>query len=396
MMKRIVVLGAGFGGLFTVRNLCKYSEDFQITLINRDNNFVFTPLLHEVATAGIRENNAVYPLKENLTDERIKIVAAEIEKADLKKKIIKTSKGDFKYDYLIIALGSKTNLNVPGLKEYCFELKTIEHAKQIRKAVFDEFKKSSKKISFAVIGAGPTGVELAAEMRELGDLLIEKRFKNLNKKDFSVILLQRGSSMLPQLPERLVRKVEAELKRLNVDLRYNCKVEKVTKNGIYVNGKLIPCSIKIAAVGVKANRIKTVPEIYTADGILVRKDLRVEGFNNVFALGDVALHKDNGEFTPRLAQAAVQEAKYVAKNIISLIRKDKTEDFKFKMQGFLLSVGQNYAVAEIKPFFLSGFFAWWLWRTIYLSKVVGLRNKLYLAYDWTIGLFRRRFVNNGK
>jgi len=395
-MKRIVVLGGGFGGLFTVINLCKYSEDFQITLINRDNNFIFTPLLHEVATAGIRENNAIYPLKESLTDKRIKIVAAEIEKADLKKKVVKTSKGNFKYDYLVIALGSKTNLNVPGLKEYCLELKTIKHAREIRKAVFDEFKKGDKKISFAVIGAGPTGVELAAEMRELGDLLIEKRFKNLNKKDFSVMLLQRGSSMLPQLPKNLVSKVEDELKRLNVDLRYNCDVEKVTKNGIYVNKKLIPCSIKIAAVGVKASKIKTVPEIYEENGIPVRKDLRVEEFKNIFALGDVALHKDNGEYTPKLAQAAVQEAKYVAKNIINLIRKDKTEDFKFKMQGFLLSVGQNYAVAEIKPFFLSGFFAWLLWRTIYLSKVVGLKNKIYLAYDWTIGLFRRRFVNNGE
>lgn len=395
-MKRIVVLGAGFGGLFTVRNLCKYSDDFQITLINRDNNFTFTPLLHEVATAGMRVSNAVYPLKENLTDKRIKIVAAEIEKADLKNRIVKTSKGNFKYDYLIIALGSRTNFNIPGLKEYCFELKTIEHAKQIRKAVFEEFQKENKKITVVVIGAGPTGVELAAELRELGDLLIEKRFKNLNKKDFSVILLQRGSSMLPQLPVNLVRKVEAELKRLNVDLRYNCDVEKVNKNGIYVNGKLVPCLIKVAAVGVKANRIKTLPEIYTSDGIPVRKDLRIERFNNVFALGDVALHKDNGAFTPRLAQAAVQEAKYVARNIIALIRKEKTEEFNFKVQGFLMSVGQNYAVAQIKPLYLSGFFAWWLWRTIYWSKIVGLRNKVYLVYDWTIGLFRRRFVNNGE
>src|SRR5574342_530085 len=101
-MKKIVVLGAGFGGLFSVINLCKYSDDFQITLINRDNNFTFTPLLHEVATAGIRVSNAIYPLKENLEDERVKIVAAEIEKADLKKKIIETSKGNFKYDYLVI------------------------------------------------------------------------------------------------------------------------------------------------------------------------------------------------------------------------------------------------------------------------------------------------------
>ncbi|MDP4012304.1 MAG: NAD(P)/FAD-dependent oxidoreductase [Candidatus Nanoarchaeia archaeon] len=403
-MIKVVILGGGFGGFYTVRSLCKYKSELEITLIDRDNYFTFTPLLHEVATAGIRENNVVYKLKEHLNNGRVKTVKAEIKNVDLKKKTVKTSEGNYDYDYLVIALGAKTNYyDIPGLEDYAYPLKTIQDAHTIRKAVVEAFKKANKTknlkerkklLTFVVVGAGATGIELVAELREFGDLLIERQFKNLNKKDFRVIILQKSAHMVHELPSGLVSKVENKLKKMSVELRYNSPVKKVTKEGVYVDGEFIPCNVKIAATGVEANVVKTTPNIYHGkNGIPVKRTLQINKFRNVFALGDIAIHENkNGEITPKLAQVATREAKIVANNIINSIYGNFLEEFEFRSQGFLLSVGQRFAVAEIFGIFLKGFIAWWLWRTVYLMKIVGLKNKLYLAYDWTIGLFRKRFV----
>jgi len=403
-MTKIVILGGGFAGLYTILDLCKAKERFEIVLIDRDNYFTFTPLLHEVATAGIRRNNAIYLLKEHLDTGRVRIVRGEIKSADLKKQVVKTSAGNFDYDYLVVGLGSRTHFfGIPGLRENTMPLKTIHDAEEIRRAVIEQFKKANKSddpkererlLTFVVIGAGSTGVELAAELKEFGDLLCVRQYHKICEHEFRVIILQRSHHMVRQLTPKLVNSVEKRLKKLGVELKYRMEVEKAGKDYLIASGQKIPCSIKIAATGVKANVIKTTPQIYDGEkGIPVHSNLLVHNFENVFALGDVALHENkNGEFSPRLAQVASRQGKVVAGNIIALVRGKPLKDYEFVDMGFLLSVGQKYAVAKVFGLFFRGFFAWWLWRTIYLLKVVGLKNKLYLAWDWTVGLFRKRFV----
>lgn len=196
------------------------------------------------------------------------------------------------------------------------------------------------------------------------------------------------------LPEDCIDKVLKRFKKLNIDLRFNSKVDKLTKDGIYVNNNFIPAKIKICTTGVEPNFINLIPNIFDK-GIKVNSKLQVNNYENVFCIGDMAIHiNPEGKRTPMLAQAAVQQANIVAKNIFNLINNNELIDFQFKKLGFLLSLGQKFAVAEVLNKHFKGFFAWWLWRTIYLSKVVGLKNKLMLAYDWTIGLFRKRYIKN--
>lgn len=368
-----------------------------VTLVNETPYFTFTPLLHEVATGGVREDNVIYNLSSLCRGNSFSFLNAKVKDVDFRKKVVNTTKGKISYDFLVIALGSETNYrDVIGAEEYCYPLKSFKDAVMIRDRVIDVVNNAlhssdsvkQEMLTFVVTGAGPTGVEFAAELREFLYEL-EKHHPSISGKT-RVIILQRGTDFLPQLRADCREEVIKRLKELDIDLRFNSEATKVTARGVYVGNEFISALTVVWTSGVKPRKIKTRPVIKE---FIANETLFLNEYNSVFVIGDVASIVDaNSKKVPMLAQAAVQQAKVVAQNILRKINGAKPRHFAFKQNGFLLSVGEKFAVAEIGVFHLKGFFAWWIYRTIYLIKTVGLINKIRLAWDWTIGLFRPRYV----
>lgn len=384
-MKHIVILGGGFGGVYTLKHLLQFArqrQDIEVTLVNKTNYFLFTPMLHEVATGGLTKQTVAEPIKDVFNEENVKIITAEAKTIDFPKKQIATTKGAINYDYLVIAIGSETNYyGIPGAKENSLALKTIEHAELIRNKILESIEKGD--LSCAIIGAGPTGIELAGEMAQF--------VRHAKAKDFKIYLIQRGDKIMPTINDEYCRqRTMAELKKKGVTVMLNSNVTKVEKDGIEIDGnKKLKTGTVVWTSGIKPREIETKPKTIDEKGFFqVDNHLQVKGVKDVFAIGDCALAYNEGENkpVPQLAQSAIKQAKAAAENIIAIIDGKPLQKFNFTMSGFLVSVGQWFAVAEIKGIKFKGRFAWWLWRTIYLTKILGLRNKARVAMEWTVNL----------
>jgi len=408
MRKKILILGGGFGGVYTAHYLLKLLklEEAEITLVSKNNFFLFVPMLHEVATGNIRVHNVVHPIREILRGKNFKFFKSTINEIDLNKKKVKTTVGDFDYDYLVVSLGSQTNYyGMPG-SENCLTLKGLHDAYHIRNHVIDMFeqafttrdkKEQEKLLTFVVVGGGPTGVELVAE---LADWI----FKNFKKEyedclDYSKVhlkLLNPGDKVLKGVNEHLRDFTMKTLKKKGVDLVMGAKAKAVGKDFVEYdhNGKKkkLPASTIIWTAGVRPIDIE-VKGVERERGIFpVDSCLRVEGFDNVYALGDMAgyINPKTGNRPPPTAQLAHKASKVVARNIAAAVKGKEQKPFIYKSGGFLASLGKGQAIAHVNGLKFHGFFAWWLWRTIYLSKLIGFENKLRVAIDWTFDLFFTR------
>jgi len=405
-MKNIVIIGGGFGGTYTAKYLLDYFKNdsrVKITLISKDNFFTFTPMLHEVATGGLNRHNVVIPIRSVLKGNNFEFQKCEVDLIDFSKRKIITKKFDMNYDILIITTGSTTNFhNIPGAEKYCLTLKSLKDAALIRDKIIDALELASKAnnleerkklMTFAVIGAGPTGVELSAEMAEYICQMLHDNYKNLGKSAF-IYLVQKGPKIIPMAHEKCIEEAKKELERKGIKILLNSEVTKVSEDNFEINNKQkIMSSTIIFTSGIKPVPIKSNPKITLPSGhYSVDQFLQVKNLKNVYALGDCTLffNPNSKKPLPALAQVTTKEAKAVAKNIYRLINGKQQKLVKINLSGFLVSVGQKFAVAEIGPFKFKGFFAWWLWRTIYLFKMLGTANKFRIAFEWTINLFAKR------
>lgn len=409
---RIVIVGGGFGGVYTLKYLHKYlcgRKDVHITLISENNYFIFTPLLHEVATGGLNDENAIESIRNELDCCISDFYLGRAESVSIEKKEIKAGDRIFKYDYLVLALGSKTNyFDIKGAKEYSFTLKTISDATKIKNRIIEKLEKASttkdveerkKILTFAVVGGGPTGVELSAEIHEL----IVDEFSAYYAKDLiscvSVLLLQKADKLMPQFSERIQEYSLKYLKKKGVKVMLNTSVSEVCEDCFYLEDRTkIDTETVVWVAGVKPVHIDIEgSEIVREkdERLCVDKYLYLENQKNIFAIGDMACFRDkeNAPPLPGLAQVAKAEAKSVATNLYRLIQGKSEKVFSYKHKGVLISLGQWMAVAEIGGFFFSGRFAWWLWRTIYLSKLLSFRKKIQVAVDWTLDLFYPRDIS---
>ncbi len=403
-MKRIVIIGGGFGGIFTAKHLLrkiKNDTTIEVYLLNKTNYFLFSPMLHEVATGGLNRQHIVQPIREILNQHNFHFVRCLVTSINTNEKTVNTDCGAFTYDILVIATGSEVNYyNVQNAAAYTIPLKTLQDSVAIRDRVIDALElaaasKSSKDkqkyLTFVVVGGGPTGVELAGELSEFLQQSLQENYSHLEAKDIHVYLIQRGDTILPFLRKKSREKAVATLTKKRVTVLTNSPVTKVSKESIEINThKMISAYTLLWTPGVKPIVIPLIPNRRTKEGFLpVDTFLHVKGLTDVYALGDAALFMNEGEITPvpALAQTAVAQAPILARNIIHSLRNEPEELFFFKKQGLLVSIGQKFAVGEIGQFSIQGFFAWWLWRTIYLTKLVGWSNKLKVAWDWTLNLF---------
>lgn len=396
---KIVIIGGGFGGVYSAINLIKKFDgnEIEITLINKNNYFLFTPLLHEVATGALTPDSIVEPIREVFRNFPINFVEDTVLEIKKDKKEIITKKGQLSYDYLVIAPGAETNyMNVPGASEYTFTLKNLQYAISIRNHVLGiceiaNEKKDKSLLNFTVIGAGATGVELVSELVEYIQHTMCNYYRDsgFKEEDIIVNLVSASAEIIPQFPVKMREVALKELKKKNVTVYLNTKVVKIEPKKIYIDGdKTIDTNTIIWVAGVK-------PSANSILGITVGEKGRIDADEYLKSIQDESIYclGDSSGTLPMLAQIAVQQAKIVALNIYNSTHKLPLKKFTFTQKGLLISLGQWYAAGNFFGMTFSGKIMWWVWRTVYLFNFLSWRKRFEIAIEWTIDLFYPRDIS---
>ena len=405
--QRIVVLGGGFGGVYAAIHLEKFlarQSGVEICLVSHDNFFLFTPMLHEIAASDLEITNIVNPLRKLLR--KVEVLVGDVNQIDLPNKRVLISHGyrnhslQIDYDHLVIALGSVTNFyNIPGLADLAVPMKSLGDAIQLRTQIIRHLEEANSEcdpadrqslLTFVVAGGGFAGVETVAA---LNDFVREALpfYPNLTEDMLRVILVHSGSVILPELGESLGRHTQKVLTRRGVEIRLNTRVRSVTETEVCLahNAPIPSCNLVWTAGTVPSPIVSSLPCLKERGRIVVNQFLRVPDWPDVWAVGDCAFVPDirnPGKSHPPTAQHAIREGKIVAQNIAAAFLGRPPKSFSFRTIGLLASIGRRTGVARIFGFNFSGFFAWWIWRTIYLSKLPGLDKKVRVAFDWTLDL----------
>ncbi len=407
-MKRVVIVGGGFAGLHLVRRLEGHlrASEAQITMLDRNNFHLFTPLLYQVATGELPPHAVAYPLRVPLAGDRF--VRAEVEAIDLDAKVVRSSEGEFPYDIVVIAPGSVTNdYGIPGVKEHTLTVKWLADGRALRHRILSVFEEAGAEhdpqkrrelLSFAIVGAGPVGVELAASMRDLMDHTLRGIYPTIDfDREPHITLVDGADRVLPQMNPKLSGIAARRLKKLGVEIRLGTLVASVTADGLHTrDGRSLRAKTVVWAGGVKVNPLLTplaLPK--SKDGrLVVDKYLRAGGRDDVLSFGDAAAFDFQGKLLPMLAQVAVLQAPAAAKNLIHLIRDEPLEPYRYHRKGDLVALGRTSAAAEFDrpPVVLSGILAWTVWRVNYLLQLVGVRNRGTLLVEWILSYFSRRIV----
>src|SRR2546430_4812174 len=405
--KRIVVLGGGFGGVYAAIHLEKLlvrDRAVEICLVSRDNFFLFTPMLHEIAASDLEITNIVNPLRELL--HKVEVLVGDVTEIDLPNKRMLISRGyrndsqQVDYDHLVIALGSITNFyNLPGFSELALAMKSLPDAIRLRAQIIRHLEEANSEcnptnrqslLTFVVAGGGFAGVETVAA---LNDFVREALpfYPNLCEDMLRVMLVHSGSAILPELGESLGSYAEKVLARRGVEICLKTRVKSLTESKVLLtDGVSIPSRTLVWTAGtVPSPIISSLPCAKERGRLLVNQFLGVPDWPNVWAVGDCAFVPDirnPGKSHPPTAQHAIREGKVVAQNIAAVLSGRPLKLFVFRTIGLLASIGRRMGVARIFGFNFSGFFAWWMWRTVYLSKLPGLDKKVRVAFDWTLDL----------
>lgn len=403
---RILVLGGGFGGLYAAleleRGLAR-EADIEVTLVNRENYTVFTPMLHEVAASDLDLTNIVNPIRKLLR--RVSFFAGDVESIDLERKVVTVSHGldrhehEMPYDHVVLALGSVTNFqNVPGLREHALTMKSLGDAITLRNRLIAHLEEADTEccsliheplLTFVVGGGGFAGVETIAGMNDfLRDAL--PYFPRLTEKHIRVVLVHSGSVILPELGEKLGLYTQRKLAERGVEIRTNARVTAVDGDTITLSdGATIRGRTLVWTAGTAPSPIlQALPCVKEKGRLVVSEHLELPDWPGVWALGDCAviMNRRTGKPHPPTAQHALREGKVVARNIAASVRGGRRSAFDFATIGQLAAIGRRTGVAQILGVNFSGFIAWWMWRTIYLSKLPRLEKKVRVMLDWTLDL----------
>src|SRR5436190_3544062 len=405
--KRIVILGGGFGGVYAAIHLEKLlarQSAVEISLVSRDNFFLFTPMLHEIAASDLEITNIVNPLRKLL--HKVEVLVGAVDEIDLPNKRVMVSRGyrndsqQVHYDHLVIALGSITNFyDLRGFSELALTMKSLPDAIRLRAQIIRHLEEANSEcnstdrqslLTFVVAGGGFAGVETVAA---LNDFVREALpfYPNLCEDMLRVMLVHSGPVILPELGESLGRYTQKVLVRRDVEVRLNTRVKSMTEDRVFlVDGVAIPsCTLVWTAGTVPNPLILSLPCANERGRIRVNEFLQVPDWPDVWGVGDCAFVPDirnPGKSHPPTAQHAIREGKIVAQNIAAALWGRRLKPFSFRTIGLLASIGRRMGVARIFGFNFSGFFAWWLWRTVYLSKLPGLDKKIRVSFDWTLDL----------
>ena len=405
--KKIVILGGGFGGLYTARELEKKlgaDPDVEITLVNRENFFLFTPMLHEVAASDLDPADILNPIRKLL--KRARIFVGNVEAIDLDSKKVKVSHGEgqhpheLAYDQLVIALGSVSNFfSLPGVKEHALTMKSLNDAVSLRSRLIEQLDEADFEccpamrdwlMTIVVAGGGFAGVETVAGVN---DFLREavKYYRNLKEEMIRVVLIEHGPAVLPELDVSLGVYAAEKLSRRGVEIRLQTAVTSMSERAVTLSdGRSINTRTLIWTAGTAPNPLLAALACPKEKGkLIVDENLEIPGRRGVWALGDCAAIRDrqSGKLYPPTAQHALRQGKVVAHNVIAAVRGAAKKPFVFSTIGQLAAIGRRTGVAHILGVNFSGYIAWWMWRTIYLCKLPRLEKKVRVALGWSLDLF---------
>lgn len=396
-LPRVVVVGGGFAGLALARNLIK--QDVQMVLLDRHNYHTFQPLLYQVSTSGLEPDSIAYPLRKiTRSSDRCFFRLTEVQSISAEKNTVHTSVGDIIYDYLVIATGSKTNFfGNDSIEEHGMWMKTVPQALNIRSLILenleqatitDDLEKRKSLLNFVLAGAGPTGVELAGAIAELRNHIVPKDYPDLDPNEMNIHLLEGMGRVLPPMSEHASEKAQEMLEELGVKVHLNTMVENYDGHLVKTNTELaLKTETFIWSAGVTGAPVEGLNAsamVKKANRYEVNAFNQINGYENIFAIGDIALMatEDFPRGHPMVAQPAIQQGKHLAKNIKRLIKGEPLEAFDYFDKGTMATVGRNRAVVDLHKWKFSGFFAWFVWMFVHLWFLVGFRNRAVTFFNW--------------
>ena len=395
---RVVIVGGGFAGISLAKHLLK--EKLQVIMLDRHNYHTFQPLLYQVSTSGLEPDSIAYPLRKitrRSKDGYFRL--AEVLKVVPEENKIETSIGDLAYDYLVLATGSRTNFfGNKSIEEHAMWMKTIPQALNIRSLLLENLEQAvitedpverKKLLTFVVAGAGPTGVELCGAIAEVGNHIVPRDFRDIDPSEIEIHLIEGLDRVLPPMSEKASEKADRFLREMGVKIHLNTMVQEYDGNRVTTNkeGLNFETSTFIWAAGVSGAPVEGLNAsaiIPKADRYEVNVFNQVVGYENIFAIGDIALMKNEKypKGHPMVAQPAIQQGKHLAKNLKRLIKGEKLEPFEYFDKGTMATVGRNKAVVDLGKLKFGGFFAWFIWMFIHLYFLVGFRNRLITFFNW--------------
>ncbi len=396
---RVVVVGAGFGGLWAARALTEAPVD--TLLVDRDNYHTFLPLLYQVSAAELEPEEIAYPIRAILRKlPNAGFILADIADIDFDARSIKVNGDSISYDYLVLAMGSTSNyFGVPGAAENSFSLKTLEEGAALRNHILCCFEQASfekdgvrrkRLLTFIIVGGGATGVEFAGALAELIDGPLVRDYPSLDFKEVRVIVIEASDNLLTMLPQKLRSYAEERLTGMGVTIRLKTMVNRINGDSVVLkSGETIPTETVVWTAGVGGQPLAKSWGLTTArDGrVQVLPTLQVPDHPEVYVIGDLAYFEENGRPLPMVAPVAVQQGGLAAQNIMHQISGQDLEEFNYHDRGTMVTIGRNAGVVRIGERVFTGLFAWMLWLGVHLLNLIGFRNRLLVIINWSQDYF---------
>jgi NADH dehydrogenase len=398
----VVIVGGGFGGIHAARALAR--APVRVTLVDRCNHHLFQPLLYQVATAALSPGDIAAPIRSLLRWQDSQVLLADATAVDVQRQRLILKDGEIPYDYLILATGARDHyFGHDDWATHAFGLKTMQDALAIRQRILLAYERAEREpdpelrrewMTFVLIGAGPTGVEMAGALAEIARQVLVHDFRRINPAESRILLIEGAPRVLPSYPENLSAKAQRALERLGVEIRTGIHVTRVDETGVWVKDEQIRAHTVLWSAGVRATSLAETLRVPLdrAGRLRVLPDLTVPGHPNVFAVGDVMSLEENGKPVPGVAPAAMQTGKHAATNVLRSLEGRSLKPFHYFDRGVFAVIGRGSAVGVVlNRFRFSGVLAWFSWLFIHILFLIGFRNRLAVLFNWAYSyLFFKR------